>query len=169
MAPVRGQQGLFLVSAALFIAGIAFLVVGARARPLTAGAEAAVRPEPAIVPAASVKQIMNAIVMPNATAVYDAVGSSVTAAGVVEIAPDSEEKWAAVVASAAVLVEAGNLMLTGNRRVDQDQWLAMTEKFTNAARAAMAAAQAKKTEALLDAGGDVAVTCDICHERYQRR
>jgi len=163
---MRSGSWLFVVSAGLFIGAIVFLVAGERnARRVPAAASA----RPALVPVASVKQIMNAIVMPNATVLYDSVGSSSTAAGIVEIAPDTDEEWMAVADSAAALVEAGNLMLMGDRAVDSGDWVTMTRKFTDAARASMKAASEKKADGIFESGGDLAMSCDTCHERYQRR
>lgn len=160
---MRGGQGLFLVSAALFVAAIVFLVAAAR-NPRQAVAET----RPAVAPAATVKQIMTAIVMPNATVLYNSVGSTSTAAGVVEIAPKNEAEWATVGASAAALVEAGAMMLD-ERAIDRGDWVKMTGTFREAAQAAMKAASGKDVDGMFIAGGDLAASCDKCHERYQRR
>jgi cytochrome c556 len=160
---MRSGQRLFLVSAALFVSAIAFLVAAAR-NPR----QAASAPRPVAAPVATIKQIMNAIVMPSANVLYNAVGSSSTAAGIVEIAPKNEAEWAAVAASAAALVEAGGLMLD-ERAIDRGDWVAMTGTFRDAAQAALKAANDKTADGIFMSGGDLAATCDKCHERYQRR
>src|SRR6516165_7918431 len=107
-------QWLFLVSAALFISAIAFIIAGARsARPQTS-THADVPDVPLTAPVASVKQIMNAIVMPNATVIYNAVGTIMTSTKVEEIAPKNDKEWAAVGDSAAAIVESGNMLLVGD-------------------------------------------------------
>ena len=99
-------SGLFVVSAVLFISGIGFIIAGER-RARRAGATPVERA--ATMPVATVKQIMNGIVMPNAQIVYDAVGTVVDASGIKDTAPRNEKEWDAVADSAAALVESGNL------------------------------------------------------------
>ena len=162
---MRSAQWVLVVSAALFIAGIGFIVAAGR----TPTAAAPVEAPPAVTPVANVRQIMNGIVMPNATRVYDSVGSVTTAAGVEDIAPKNDEEWSAVGDSAASLVEAGNLMLSGDRVLDRGEWVRMTRAFQDAGQAALKAASGKDVDGMFIAGGDLAMSCDKCHERYQRR
>jgi len=135
-------QWLFVVSAALFIGGIAFIVAGAR----TAQPAAAPRAEvPAPVPVASIKQMMNSIVMPN------------------------DQEWTAVGDSAAAIIESGNMLLVGDRLIDTREWLSYTQRFIAAGKAVLTAAEQKKPDGVLAAGGDLNETCDACHDKYQRR
>jgi hypothetical protein len=159
-------QWFFLVSVALFISSLAFIVAGARAaKPQTVThADVPVTP-----PVASVKQIMNAIVMPNANVIYNAVGTIMTGAKVEEIAPKNDKEWAAVGDSAAAIVESGNMLLVGDRLVDKREWLSYTQRFIAAGKAALAAANEKKPDGVFAAGGDLNETCDACHEKYQRQ
>ena len=161
---MRIVHWLFLVSVALFISGIGFIVAGARTAQ---GAE--VVDAPAMTPVATVKQIMNGIVAPAATTVVDAVGTIVNADGVLEIAPKNEEEWAAVGNSAAALVESGNLLMLGDRAVDRGEWVAMSRALTSAGIEALKAAEGKDKDALLAAGSVVNTACDNCHQKYQRQ
>jgi hypothetical protein len=163
---MRNVQRLFVVSVALFICGIGFIIAGERARRTTAPRASET---PATTPVASLKQIMNGIVMPNATVVYNAVGTTMSAAGVEEIAPANDKEWAAVSDSAAALVESGNLLLLGDRAVDQDDWIRMTREFIDAGRVALKAAEEKNADGILAVGEDLNRSCDTCHEKYQRR
>ena len=163
---VQVVQWLFLVSAALFLCGIAFIVAGAR----TARPSASTKPDvPAAPPVASVKQIMNAIVMPNATVIYDAVGTIVDGAKVQEIAPKNDKEWAAVGGSAAAIVESGNMLLVGDRVIDKREWLSYTQRMIAAGKKVLAAADEKKANGVFMAGGELNETCDACHEKYQRQ
>ena len=161
---MRTVHWLFLVSVALFVSGIGFIIASARSGPGAAAPEA-----PATTPVASLAQIMSGIVQPNANVVYGAVGTKVSAAGVEEWAPETDEEWATVGSSAAALVEAGNLMLLGTRAVDRGDWVTMTREYMEEAQKAMAAVDAKSTEGILDAGAYINDTCDKCHERYWRQ
>lgn len=159
-------QWLFLVSVVLFISGIAFIILGARTRARTAPATSEV---PAPAPVASVKQIMNGIVMPNATVIYNAVGATITGTRIEEFAPKNDKEWQAVGDSAAAIVESGNMLLVGDRLVDKREWLSYTQRFIAAGKAALAAAEQKKADGIFTAGGDLNETCDACHEKYQRQ
>jgi hypothetical protein len=162
---MRTVYWLFAVSVALFVCGIGFIITAARMTKGSAGTrvDAAV-----MTPVASIKQIMNGIVMPDATVVYKAVGSTTTAAGVEETAPRNDKEWAAVGNSAAALVESGNLLLLGGRALDKGDWVKMTREFIDASKAALEAAVAKNTDGILAAGGDLNTSCDNCHAKYKR-
>ena len=156
---------LFVVSVALFVSGIAFIIAGAR----TTEAAAATAPAVETSPAANVKQIMIGITNPAAFVVYEAVGTKSSAKGVEEIAPQNDEEWAKVGSAAAAVVESGNLMLTGNRAIDTGDWVKMTRDMMEQGQKAMKAAEAKDKDGIVAAGGDLNTTCDNCHARYSRQ
>jgi hypothetical protein len=159
---------LFVVSVGLFIGGIAFIIAGERtARAATPAAAAAAAVDTA--PVATVKQIMIGITNPAAFVVYEAVGTKSSAAGVEEIAPQTDEEWAKVGSAAAAVVESGNLMLTGSRAIDKGDWVKMTRDMMEQGQKAMKAAEAKEKEGIVAAGGDLNNTCDNCHARYSRQ
>jgi hypothetical protein len=161
---MRTVHWLFLVSAALFISGIGFIIATAR----TPQVEAAAPPAAALTPVASVKQIMVGIVTPSAYTVFDSVATIVDAKGVVEKQPRTDEEWAVVGAGAASLIESANLLLMGNRPVDQDDWVKMTKAMADAGQTALKAANDKSPEGILAAGETINKTCDDCHQKYQR-
>ncbi len=153
----------FLVSVALFVSGIGFVVAGARTTQQAAPAEA-----PAMTPVASVKQIRNGIVAPGAQAGFESVGTSVSAAGIEERRPQNDAEWAALGDSAAALVESGNLLVIGDRAVDQGDWVKMSKALSDASMMALKAAEAKNADGILEAGSIINTSCDNCHQRYQR-
>jgi hypothetical protein len=157
---------LFAVSTALFVSGIGFVIAAART---AREAGPAVTPAPATAPVASIAQIMNGITAPSATAVYNAVGTIVSQEGIKEIAPANDEEWAAVAASAAAVVESGNLLLLDGRAIDTGDWVTMTRSFMEAGAKAMRAAQAHDKDLFLEAGSELNTTCDTCHAKYQRQ
>jgi hypothetical protein len=156
---------LFVVSVALFVSGIAFIIAGARTTEAAGTTAAAIE----TAPAATVKQIMIGITNPSAFVVYEAVGTKSSAKGVEEIAPQNDEEWAKVGSAAAAVVESGNLMLTGNRAIDTGDWVKMTRDMMEQGRKAMKAAEAKDKDGIVAAGGDLNTTCDNCHARYSRQ
>jgi hypothetical protein len=161
---MRTVHWLFVVSAALFISGIGFIIASGRTSPV----EAAAPPAPAVTPVATVKQIMAGIVMPAAASVWDSVSTIVDAKGVQENVPRTDEEWAGVGASAAALIESANLLLMGSRPVDQGDWVTMAKAMANAGQIALAATVAKNPDGILEAGEKINQTCDNCHQKYQR-
>ncbi len=162
---MRIVHWLFLVSIALFVSGIGFIIAGARAvREVPAAATAAITPTPI----ASVKQIMKGIVGPAATVVYNSVGTSVTAKGIEETAPKTEEEWEAVGNNAAALIESGNLMLMGTRAVDQDEWAKQALALIAGGKLALKATLDKNPDDVLAAGEAINNSCDACHLKYKR-
>jgi hypothetical protein len=161
---MRTVHWLFLVSVALFISGIGFIIASAR----TTQVEAVAPPAPSLPPVASVKQIMAGIVMPSAASIWDSVSTIVDAKGVQENQPRTDEEWAGVGANAAALIESANLLLVGNRPVDQGDWVKMSKAMADAGRIALKAAADKNPEGILEAGEAINQTCDNCHQKYQR-
>ena len=158
---------LFAVSVALFVGGIGFIIAGERtARAATPAAAATAPVETA--PVATVKQIMVGITNPAAYVVYEAVGTKTTSKGIEEIVPQTDDDWQKVGSAAAAVVESGNLMLTGSRAIDKGDWVKMTRDMMEQGKKAMAAAQAKDKDKIVEAGGDLNTTCDNCHMRYSR-
>ncbi len=155
---------LFVVSVALFISGIAFIIAGARSTDAATPAAAPIE----TTPVASIKQIMIGITNPAAYVVYEAVGTKSTPTGIEEIEPKTDEEWAKVASAAAAVIESGNLLLTGNRAIDKGDWVKMTRDMMEQGKAAMKAAEAKNKDKIVEAGGNLNNTCDNCHMRYSR-
>jgi hypothetical protein len=162
---MKSVQALFAVGALLFVFGIGFVVIGAR----SAKGSSTSQPVRPITPVASVKQIMNGIVMPGAQVVFDSVSSTVSERGVEEVVPRNDAEWATVGDSAAALAEAGNLLMMDGRAVDRGDWLTMSEAMIAAARQTLKAVDARSPEGILDAGSELNTSCDNCHQRYQRQ
>jgi cytochrome c556 len=161
---MRTVDWMLVVSAALFVSGIAFLIAGARnGRPANA-AETVV----AMTPVASVSQIMSGMVAPAAKVVYDSVATTVSAAGVEEKLPRTDAEWAHVAINAAMLAEAGNLLVMDDRAVDAG-WVTISRDLTAAATRAVKAAEDRSPDGIIDAGGAINETCDSCHAKYQRQ
>ena len=161
---MRMVHWLFVVSVALFVSGIGFVVAGARAAREAPAVEAAI----VTTPVASVKQIMKGIVAPAATTVFNSVSTIVSVKGIEENAPHTDEEWEQVGNSAAALIESGNLLLMGSRAVDKGEWVKMSQALIDAGKVALKATQAQSAEGVLGAGEAVNTSCDNCHRKYQR-
>jgi hypothetical protein len=163
---MRIVHWLFTVGALLFVLGIGFVVVGAsEARQAPPPVEESV----SLAPVASVRQIMNGIVNPGATAVFDSVTTDITDQGVVETVPETDAEWEALGDSAAAIAEAGNLIMMEGRLVDRGDWVTMSTAMIDAAKQTLDAVKAKNTDGVLDAGSALNLSCDNCHQRYRRQ
>ena len=113
-------------------------------------------PPPPLKAVGSVKQLMNAIVMPSADVVWHVAAK----------APEGDEGWTAVQNSALTLAESGNLLMVGSRAKDQDAWMKASQALMEAATVAFQAAQAKNVDAITAAGDQINETCEGCHTKY---
>ena len=154
---MRTIHWLYLVTVLLFVASLSLFVMGA-------GAGAGIAQEAAAV--ATNKQVMDGIVAPAAEKVFDSVATIVTFEGTEERQPRTEDEWALVGANAAAIVESGNLLLMGDRLIDEDEWITMTRAMMDAAMISLRATEARDPEALLDSGEALNESCDTCHMKY---
>ena len=65
----------------------------------------------------TVREIMEGIVDPSADVVWESVATNITAAGVEEKAPKTDDEWAVVQHSALMLAEAANLLKMRGREI----------------------------------------------------
>ena len=148
-------------------------------------------PLPEFQPTASVEDIMRSMVDPSADAMWDAVVTTVTDAGVEEVRPQTEEDWGALERGAIMLVEAGNLLLIDGRRIaregsvselpgfdlepdeiavlvadDRDTWVRLARELHDAGVVMLNAVRARDVDALLEGGARLDVACESCHSRF---
>ena len=161
---MRARHWFFLVGVCLYVAGIGFVIAGARA----ARAVPAVEKAPETVPVATVKQIMKGIVTPAAMTVFNSVSTTVSIKGIEERQPRTDEEWEMVGNAAAALIESGNLLMMGTRAIDKGDWVKMAQALIDAGRKTLNAVKEKSPESVLESGEAVNTSCDNCHRRYQR-
>ena len=139
-------------------------------------------------PSATVKEIMDYIVIPSSEALFNAVSSTSGANGVENKAPKTDADWAAVRERALLLAESGNLLMVPGRHaaspkdksknpgseLEPAQMDALVAKspaifaqkaagIRAAALIALKAIDAKDVEGLSNAGGDIDEACESCH------
>ena len=169
----------FLLSAASLVAQTA---KPAAARPAAATAQSAYKP------VATVKDVMDFIVIPSSEFVFNSVSSTEGPNGPVEKQPRTDAEWAEVKKHALLLSEAGNLLMVRGRHVagpndksnnpgselEPAQMDALVAKspgtFASRARGlidatalALKAIDTKNVEGLSDAGGAIDEACENCH------
>ena len=111
----------------------------------------------AMIAVATVKQLHEAIIGPASDAVFQ-VGSR---------APATEQEWQALRNSAAMLAEAGNLLMIGPRARDRGAWRRLSRGLADAGASALKAATAKDVEAVSRAGDQIIDVCENCHTPYR--
>ncbi|MBC7984491.1 MAG: hypothetical protein H7Y02_11615 [Candidatus Obscuribacterales bacterium] len=114
----------------------------------------------------TMRQLMDWVLDPTADAVWASVGTIITAEGQQDIAPKTDEEWNAVRNNAALLIEAGNLLMLEGRAVNQQDWINKARAMSDAAKVVLEAAQVKDAAAVFTAGSDMYLTCSACHAVY---
>lgn len=156
---MRTIHWLYLVSVLLFVTGVGFVVVGAKASQ---------RSSSLVTPVASMKEIMNGMITPASDSVFAAVSTTVSKEGTVEKSPSNDAEWQTLANQAAMLVEAGNLMLVDGRMKDKGEWVKLSQAFIDASKVALDAARAHKKDGVYASGEAIDMSCDRCHEKYQK-
>jgi hypothetical protein len=162
--------------------------------PILSGCNA--QPEIAAVPAPEYKavfpiqEVMGHVIMPNADLLWGSVATNVTAKGIEEIVPKTEDDWERVRNYAVTLVEATNLLLIPGRAVaepgqkwgdatelspdqieakikeDPALWASHVAKLRDVAMESVTAIDKKSPEGLLEAGDHLDKACEACHLDY---
>jgi len=169
----------------LFAFGVCLIVAGG------CGSREAAPPPESYRPTATVKDIMDSIVDPESDVLWNAVATVISADGIEERAPQTEEEWAEIRKSAVQLVEATNLLRIPGRKVakpgeksqnprielepaaiekliadDPETWTKLINGLHDAALPALKAIDARNVQGLFDAGDHMEKACESCHQHY---
>ncbi|MGH1471698.1 MAG: hypothetical protein ACRBCS_10925 [Cellvibrionaceae bacterium] len=121
-------------------------------------------------PALSMMETMNLVLDPAADGIWGHSGWDITAEGEKELWPETEEGWNQLVHSAAVIVEAGNLLKIPGRVEGADgrgeDWIAYSQAITDTGKQLLKAGQERDKQAIFDLGGQLYRVCVACHTRY---
>ena len=141
-------------------------------------------------PTFPIEEVMGHIIMPSADKLWGSVATTVSAKGVEEIVPKTDEDWETVRNYAVTIVEATNLLLMPGRRVaapgkteadkselppeqieqkikaDPAMWASHVAKLHDVAMESVAAIDKKNADALLEAGDHLDKACEDCHLVY---
>lgn len=143
------------------------------------------------IPDVSVAELMESVVMPAAQALWDAVGVNVTAEGVIETKPETDEQWMQLRAAAITLAEATNSLVVPGRHAappgtvsenpeaelapeavealiakDHPAWVAHAAVLHATAIEALAAVDARDTDKITEVGGAIDEACEGCHLQF---
>lgn len=136
------------------------------AAPVLLGCSGATTDSPQITAVADVPQLMLTVLEPAAEVYWDAVGSILDESGTHDFAPETDEEWEAVRKAAYVIAESGNLLMMGDRALDDGAWMAMAAELTAIGRRAIEVAEARDSEGVFDMGAEVYYVCTNCHSSY---
>jgi hypothetical protein len=145
---------------------VALILLGLVSWPACGSSSPAQSAAPPFQTVATTKQLMQALVDPAADAVWEAVGTIVTPEGTTEIAPKTDEEWAAVQNHALALAESGNLLMMGSRAGGSDEFVRFSRDLIEQSTRAVKAAEARDATALFTIGGDIYEVCTNCHRRF---
>jgi hypothetical protein len=127
-------------------------------------------------PKGYVKDLMNYLMMPSASGVWNAVATVTDQTGVHEFRPKTDDDWNHVIAAATELAETPNLLMVPGRKrcvggeipaAFQTDFRRKAREVAEAATVALLAARKRDADALAEAGERIDVACDECHEKYQ--
>ena len=148
-------------------------------------------PAPVFDTARTVKEVMKSMVEPAADTLWNSVATNVSTTGTEVKAPQSDKDWLNIRREAIVLIEAMNLVTMPSRHMapagtksdnpgselepeqiealvtqDRESFSKLAFALQDTALAALKAIDAKDTEALNNAGGDIDMACESCHTKY---
>lgn len=148
-------------------------------------------PPPDYTPTATIKDIMQSIVDPNADVVWLSVTTVQSAKGTVDTAPKTDEEWAKVRHGAVALTEASNLLIVPGRHVakpgeksetpgvelepsemealilkDIPAFRMRAKALHDAGLAAIQAVDAKDAQKVFEVGEQIEQACENCHKQY---
>ena len=191
---MRTFHWFLLVTLSMFLGGV---VIAQQAQQGGTGSAAAVpppapcdlAPSPATKPPAEgtippggpsakarIKDIMNSMMVPASSGVWNSVATVTDATGVHESRPQTDEDWNNVYLNAVMLTEVGNLLMIPGRercvggaiparyRADFNQ---KAREIIEAGNVALIAAKKHDVDGISEAGERIDVACDECHEMYQ--
>lgn len=117
-------------------------------------------------PVADVQELMLHVVEPSAQTYWAAVGWIVDAEGEHYMRPTTDEEWLAVENAAFMVAEAGNLMMMGERALDGEGWITMSQGLVDIGERSLRAAEARDEQGVFDLGAEMYYVCSNCHARY---
>ena len=144
-------------------------------------------------PVVSVKELMKYLIDPMADNIFNAVGSTVTRQGIVDVEPKTEEDWDKIRIGAVSLAEGASLLkirrpftppgdennstgpdavelspaqITAKVERDPVEWNARIAALSNVALEALDVVKRKDVNELWDVGENLDKACEACHRSY---
>ena len=152
-----------LRSPATIIAFVGLSLLASCSRPTPAPPKSSVHFDTSL----AMPEFMGHVVDPAAFGFWKGSGTEETSKGTRELAPTTDEGWEALETSAAVLIEAGNLLqIPGRPRDPEDHWNKYAQDLTARAIEGKAAAFKHDKQGVFETGAKIYEVCTACHEEY---
>lgn len=148
-------------------------------------------PAPEYRPTATIKDLMDSVVDPNADFLWDSVATEVSAKGIIEKAPSTPDEWREARRHAIALVEISNSLQIPGRPVaqpgeraddpeveqgpeviktlidsDRASWIKFAHGLHDASALMLKYIDNKDVKGVLDAGEKLDEACESCHKTY---
>jgi hypothetical protein len=148
-------------------------------------------PPPDYMPTATIKDLMQSVVDPNADVVWLSVTTVQSAKGTLDTAPKTDEEWTKVRHGAIALMEAANLLMVPGRHVarpgeksetpgvelepsemevlinkDVPAFRMRAKALHDAGYAAVQAIDNKDAQKVFEVGEQIEQACENCHKQY---
>lgn len=115
---------------------------------------------------ADLHEMMAHVLEPSAQVYWQSVGWVIDQEGEHELRPETDEEWIAVENAAFIVAESGNLLMMGDRALDDGPWMAMSQALVDIGRRAVEVAEARDEQAVFDVGAEMYFVCTQCHATY---
>ena len=112
------------------------------------------------------KNLMEWLIDPAADAIWDSVSTIIDKNGTTNIAPKNDAEWEALRQQAAVLTEAGNVLMMPDRVRLGKTWPLAAKKLKTSGLLALQATLNKDPDLLFKAGEEIYKSCAGCHHTY---
>jgi hypothetical protein len=148
-------------------------------------------PPPQFKVTATIRDIMDSMIDPDADFIWDAVSITINFKGTEEKKPRTDEEWNELRRHAVSLMEASNLLIMPGRLVarpgekpedpsvelpfdeietlinkDREAWQTLAHGLHDATQRVLEAIEKKDPEALLNTGDGIFQACESCHTKY---
>ncbi|MBC6905166.1 hypothetical protein DWB84_06790 [Saccharophagus sp. K07] len=142
-------------------------------------------------PTASLQEIMLGVIDPNVDALWNSISTTISAEGITEVRPETEEDWQTLYHHAILLREVYNLLIIPGRKVAHENsststyptelhadqignlihshwpdFVARAAALHDAAQLAVDAIKQRDVDALEAAGSFIEATCEACHSQF---
>ena len=117
-------------------------------------------------PVATVGELMEGTVQPAAEVFWGSVSTTISAAGIEEKFPKTDEEWEAVWGGAMTIAESGNLLLMPSRVREDAEWTRLSTALVDIGVEAAKAARTRNPETVLEVGEKVYNVCTECHMKF---
>ena len=117
-------------------------------------------------PVATVQELMEGTVQPSAEIFWNSVSTTVSAAGIEEKYPKTDEEWEHVWGGAMTIAESGNLLLMPPRVRDDAEWTRLAVALVDVGTEAAKAARTRNPETVFEVGEKIYNVCTECHMKF---